>query len=188
MRALTLTIMACAATTVLGQAAAPYRGPARDMENLYKRAFQQIQLAAEAMPAGDFHFKPQADSPSFASLVRTIVDGEHAACDEVNGTPEAQRAKVPEESASKEEFIAALKAASAACDKAYGAMTVENMADLKVSGDTKRGQVSILAWNYAHNSEEYGRILAFLGGKGIKPAAPQPAARPAAAAASPSGK
>jgi len=181
MKLLALFVMGLGSATAFGQAAAPYGGPARDIEGLYKRAFLQIQLAAEAMPAEEFHYKPQADAPSFASLVRTVIDGQHAACDEVNETPEAQRTKVPEESASKEEFMAALKAASAPWDKSYAAMTVENMGDLKVSGNTKRAQVSILAWNYAHNSEQYGRMLAYLADKGAKPAAPPAAARPAAA-------
>jgi hypothetical protein len=188
MKLLPLFLLGLGTTASLGQAGAAYRGPARDLEGLYKGAFQRIQSAAQAMPAEDFQFKPHADSPSFASLVRTVVDGEHAACDEINETPEAQRAKVPAESASKDEFIAALKLAGAACDKAYGAMTVENMADLKVSGNTKRGQVSILAWNYAHNAEQYGRMLAYLDDKGIKPAAPTPAARPNAAAPGPQGR
>lgn len=156
-----------------------YRGPVRDLEGLYKRNLQQIQLAAEAMPAEDFHFTPHPGSPSFAELVRTVIDGEHAACDEVNETPALERSPIPQETASKDELIGALKAASAACDKSYAALTLENAADLRISGNTKRGQLSILAWNYAHNSEQYGMMTAYLQDKGIKPAAPP---RPRAAA------
>ena len=152
--------------------AATYRGPARDLENLYKSAFQKIVLAAEAMPADQYRYKPHGDSPSFASLVRTVIDGEHAACDEINETPASQRTPVPAETASKGEMLAALKLAGTACEHSYGALTMENAGDLKVSGNTKRGQISILAWNYAHNAEQYGMMSAYLADKGVKPAAP----------------
>ena len=78
-----------------GGALGSYRGAARDIEGLYRGSFQQIVRAATTMPAEDFHFKPREDAPSFANLVKQAIDGEHAACDELNGTPANERAKVP---------------------------------------------------------------------------------------------
>ena len=153
-------------------APAPYRGVARDVEFLYKGSFQQIIRAATTMPAADFQFKPRPDAVSFANLVKQAIDGEHAACDEVNNTPAADRGKVPDETASKDEFMAALQVASAACDKAYADMSVENFTELKVSGNTQRGRLSILAWNYAHNSQLFGTMVEYLGEKGLKMPAP----------------
>ena len=97
-----------------GGALGSYRGAARDIEGLYRGSFQQIVRAATIMPAEDFHFKPREDAPSFAILVKQAIDGEHAACDEVNGTPANERTKVPDETATKDEFMAALQAASTA--------------------------------------------------------------------------
>jgi hypothetical protein len=178
--AISLVVLNAACIWTQAQSTAPpqaagaafYRGPARDIENLYKGNFQRIQLAAEAMPADQFHYKPHADSPSFAGLVRTVIDGEHAACDEINETPVAQRSPVPAETATKDEMLAALKLAGSACERSYAALSMENAGDLKVSGNTRRGQISILAWNYAHNSEQYGMMSAYLADKGVKPAAP----------------
>ena len=71
--------------------------------------------------------------------------------------------------------MAALQAASTACEKSYADMTVENFTELKVSGNTQRARISILAWNYAHNSLLFGSMLEYLGEKGLK--MPPPAAR-----------
>ena len=153
-------------------APAPYRGTARDIENLYKGTFQQVIRAANTMPAEDFHFKPRPDAPSFANLVRQAIDSEHAACDDVNQTSAADRGKDPDESASKDEFMAALQVGSAACDKAYASMTTDNFNELRVSGNTQRGQLSILAWNYANNSKILGTMIEYLAEKGLKMPAP----------------
>jgi len=149
-------------------APAPYRGPVRDIENLYKGTFATITRAASVVPAEDFHFKPRPDAPSFASLVRMAIDSEHAACDDVNQTPPADRGKDPDESASKDEFMAALQVASAACDKSYANMTADNIGDLRGSGNTQRGQLSILVWNYANTSKILGTIQEYLAEKGLK--------------------
>jgi hypothetical protein len=162
----------------VAQAAPVPRPPAREIEGLYHGAVGRLTAVASAMPADRYDFRPRAGADTFAELVNKVSGGQHDACDEVNETPKAERTSVPPATAGKDAVLAALKASTDACMKAYARMNEANYDAQMVSGPARHGMLSILAWNWAHNSEVAGTMTEYLAEAGVALPKPAPPAAP----------
>ena len=124
--------------------------------------------AAEKMPEADYQFKPTPDIRTYARIVNHITEAQQHTCSALNGT--AFDAKtVPSDTADKATIVAALKASFDVCDKAYGALTDANIAEMVDAGRAKRSRIGMAWGNVSHDNEQYAELSTYLRLKNIVP-------------------
>jgi len=134
---------------------------------------RNLAEAAEAMPAGDYSFKPAPEVRSFAQVVGHVVFANRLLCAQAKGeqTPTIENY---EQLSDKAQLVKALNEALSYCDQVYNETTDANFSQpIKVgvarlgSADTTRG--AALNFNVTHNNEHYGNIVVYLRLKGHVP-------------------
>ena len=106
----------------------------QEAQRVWNRTKSMIVAAASKMPEEHYSFKPAPESQSFGDLVAHTANAAMASCSGIGG--ERKRAGV-NGSSSKADLVAAIDAAMAECDAAYGALTDSNATDM-IAG--RRGQ------------------------------------------------
>ena len=161
-----------AAAIAVGQGGGPAAGgagAAAEVQHSYAGLKTYILKAAEDMPAGIYSYKPTPDIRTFARVVNHISEAQMHTCGVVNGTSSDALAKVPPETADKQQIVEALKASFAECDKAYGSADAENFAAMLPAGKAKRSRAGLLWGNVSHDNEQYATLALYLRLKGIVP-------------------
>lgn len=160
------------ATTALAvaQASAPPSGAAAEAQRSYANVKKNILASAEKMPADAYSYKPVPDIRTYARVLNHVSEAQLHTCGAFNGTPADALAKVPAETASKDEVVAALKASFAECDKAFAALTDANALELVQVGPAgKRSRIGLLWGTNSHDNEQYATLALYLRLKGIMP-------------------
>lgn len=134
--------------------------------------------AAEAMPAADYAYKPQADARSFAALIGHVASANYFFCAMAKGaspmtTPAASGNF--EKLTDKAALVEALKGSLTYCDALYESTTDANFNDAVTTAalgpmkpvPTLRGLV--LMFNTTHNNEHYGNVVVYLRATGHVP-------------------
>ncbi len=139
---------------------------------------RNLAEAAEAMPAGDYSFKPTPQVRSFAQLVGHVAAANYLFCSQASGEPAGSTPAAAtnfEALSDKAALVKALNDALAYCDRVYGATTDQTfgqavhlaaLGPMKAT-DTTRG--AVLMFNTTHNNEHYGNIVVYLRLKGQVP-------------------
>jgi hypothetical protein len=133
---------------------------------------------AEKMPAENYSFKPVPEVETFAQRVAHISGANQRICEGIAGrdVPFSRAAN-----SSKAELVAALKVASAACDRVFDSLT--DAASLeKISSrlggpfppEPTRTKLSTLYNMIRHSNEMYGYMCVYLRLKGIVPPSSAP--------------
>jgi len=127
--------------------------------------------AAEAMPAGEYAFKPTPQVRSFAELVGHVVNANFFFCAQAKGETSPATTNY-EKATGKAVLVKGMNDALAYCDGAYAATTDANFQQMvKVlgpsGGETARG--AMLMFNTTHNNEHYGNIVVYMRLKGHVP-------------------
>ena len=143
-------------------------GPAAEVQGSYNRLKPNVIKAAEKMPDADYQFKPVADIRTYARIVNHITEAQRHTCSAMNGTTFDPKS-VPSDTADKATIVAALKASFDACDKAYGALTDANVAELVGQGQRKRSRIGMAWGNVSHDNEQYAELSTYLRLKDIVP-------------------
>jgi hypothetical protein len=133
---------------------------------------------AEKMPAENYSFKPVPEIETFGQRVAHIANANLHVCQGVSGQ---QKPSPPPSVSSKPELVAALKAASAACDAAFNTLTDATAMD-KISSrlggpfppEPMRTKLSTLYNMVRHSNEVYGYMSVYLRLKGIVPPSSAP--------------
>ncbi len=159
---LRIAIFAGIGTLSLG-AADPLSDEARQAWN---RTSNNIVKAAEKMPAENYAFKPAPESQSFGDLVAHTANAAMGTCSGIGG--DRRRAGV-DGSSSKAELVAATKAATAECEKAYGALTDANAVEMIAGRRGSRSRLGTLYGNTIHIEHEYAQMAVHMRLKGIVP-------------------
>lgn len=173
----TVVTFAVLSTAALAQS----EGPLSSSTKLVYGALKgQVLAGAAKMPEENYSFKPTDDVRTFGQLVGHIADASYMFCalalGEKNPAPGIEKSKT-----TKAELVAALKEATAYCDKAYAAMndgsTAVEMADSMFG---KMPKLTLLSINSAHSYEHYGNMSTYMRIKGVVPPSSEP--RPGQAA------
>jgi len=127
-----------------------------------------LERAAEKMPEEEYGFKPDPALRSFGQLLGHIADANYLFCSpvlgEANPSPGVEKTK-----SSKAELMAALHEPFIYADRAYEALTEDNMNDMVQAFGGERIRLGVLWFNASHNLEHYGSIAVYLRLKGIVP-------------------
>jgi len=120
-----------------------------------------LERAAEKMPEEEYGFKPDPALRSFGQLLGHIADANYLFCSpvlgEANPSPGVEKTK-----SSKAELMAALHEPFIYADRAYEALTEDNMNDMVQAFGGERIRLGVLWFNASHNLEHYGSIAVYL--------------------------
>ena len=137
-----------------------------EAQQAWTRTIGNAVAAAEKMPEENYSFKPAPESQSFGDLVAHTAGSALGVCASVTG--ETNPVKVTGTSA-KTDLVAAMNAAKAACEKAYGSLTDANATDMIEGRRGKRSRIGTLYGNTIHIEHEYAQMAVHMRLKGLVP-------------------
>jgi len=132
-----------------------------------------LQRAAEQMPEADYAFKPVATVRSFGQLIGHVAGAQNTICAMALGDPERSEDEIEKSATTKAQLVAALRASSEYCRRAYAQTGAAAAAEATVYGD-KQSRIAALALNAVHDAEHYGNVVTYLRIKGMVPPSSQP--------------
>ena len=170
---LTSSSVSSAQTSDAGAGAVLSSSTATSLNNMHASIRRNLIEAAEAMPAGDYAFKPTPQVRSFAELVGHVAFGNFFLCSMAKGEPTPSKVNFERTVTDKPGLVKALGDSLNYCDGVFKETTDANAnQQVKVSGPGGSGQSTralVLMFNTTHNNEHYGNIVVYLRLKGIVP-------------------
>jgi uncharacterized damage-inducible protein DinB len=133
-----------------------------------------IQRAAEQVPDSDYAFRPTPDVRTFGELIGHVAGSQAMFCAAALGEPQPAEDAVEKNATTKTELVAALKASSESCTRAYALTDAQAQAKVKMFGQ-QMSKLDILIMNATHDNEHYGNIVTYMRMKGMVPPSSQPA-------------
>ncbi len=137
-----------------------------EAQQAWARTGGNVVAAAEKMPEDGYSFKPAPESQSFQELVTHTADSAMGACSMYNGEMKKLGAA---SKTGKSEIVAALKAAMAECDKAYGSLTDAKASEMIEGRRGRSSRLGALYGNTVHIEHEYAQMAVHLRLKGMVP-------------------
>ncbi|MBI3208326.1 MAG: DinB family protein [Candidatus Solibacter usitatus] len=155
-----------AAAIAAGSLQAQNSGVSKEAKQAYTAIRTNLVKMAEKMPEEHYAFKPVPEIRTFGGLVGHVADSMARTCGAVNGQMKNLGASAK---TSKADLVAAMKEASAECDKAFDAMTDASALEMVKGPRGERTRLSTLTGVTTHNNEEYGYMAVYLRLKGVVP-------------------
>jgi uncharacterized damage-inducible protein DinB len=169
MRHLTHALLLAAAvplTAVAQAASASAARPAPDASLTALRAnWQQvtdfITTAATELTEAEYAYRPVATVRSFGELIGHIAGAQYMICAAALGDPQPAEDAVESTAKTKAALVAALKASTEYCAKAYAITTAQAAMATTLFGSPNT-RAGALALNAVHNGEHYGNIITYM--------------------------
>jgi uncharacterized damage-inducible protein DinB len=130
--------------------------------------------AAEKVPEAGYAFKPTPEVRSFGQLIGHIADDQYRYCSAVKG--ESKSTNFEQAPPPKAEMVAALKAAFAYCDSAYGALVDASAAEKVKFNGRPVPKLTVFTLHAGHAWEHYGNAVVYMRLQGIVPPSSEKAA------------
>jgi uncharacterized damage-inducible protein DinB len=137
-----------------------------EAQQAWARTKNNILAAAAKMPEEKYSYKPAPESQSFRDLVAHTADSSMGACSAFSGERKTAGAASMN---TKAELVAALTAAMAECDKAYGSMTDAKAGEMIAGRGGQRSRLGSLYANTIHIEHEYAQMAVHLRANGMVP-------------------
>jgi uncharacterized damage-inducible protein DinB len=136
-----------------------------------------ITKAAEQMPEAHYSYKPTPVVRSFGELIGHLADGQNIICAAALMQPtSATEGDIEKKVTAKASLIAALRASTDLCTRAYAQTDAASMGMTKLFG-SDRTRYAALMRNAVHDGEHYGNLVTYIRLKGMIPPSSQPQAR-----------
>lgn len=138
-----------------------------------------ITKAAEQMPEADYAFKPTPVVRSFGELIGHLADGQNIICAAALAQPTtATEGDIEKKVTAKASLIAALRASTDLCTRAYAQTDAATTGMTKLFG-ADRTRYAALLRNTVHDGEHYGNLVTYIRLKGmVPPSSQRPPAQP----------
>jgi uncharacterized damage-inducible protein DinB len=171
-RVLTVALLAATASVVAGPSTAAAQAPKDPvMAALYTNwqgQIDNITKAAEEMTEANYAYKPVATVRSFGELIGHVAGTQDLICAAVLGEPVPAEDAIEKSAKTKAAIVAALKASTAHCAKAYQIPAASGSAMVDMFG-SKSTKLAALTLNAVHDGEHYGNIVTYMRMKGMVP-------------------
>ncbi len=161
-----LSLSVIAAMSVVLPVAAQDNPMANEARQSWGRTMSNVIAAAEKMPEENYSFKPAPESQSFRDLVAHTADSAMGTCTAYSGERKAAGAASMQ---AKADLVAALKAAGAACEAAYGSFTDAKATEMIAGRGGQNSRIGYLYRNTIHIEHEYAQMAVHLRLKGVVP-------------------
>jgi uncharacterized damage-inducible protein DinB len=172
-------VLMVVATPAMAQKKTPATGSpgVAALRSMWESQSGFLLRAAEQMPEADYTFKPVESVRSFGQLIGHVAGSQNAICAAALGEPAKSEDDIEKSTTAKADLVAALRASSDHCRKAYA------QSDAAAAGSTtlfgqKQSRMWALALNATHDGEHYGNAVTYLRIKGMVPPSSQPAPTP----------
>lgn len=120
-----------------------------------------ITTAAEELTQAQYDYRPTASVRTFGQLVAHVAGAQNMFCAAALGDPPRGEDEFEKPGATKAQMVAALKASTEYCVKAYGQTEAAVQQPIKLFGQD-RTRFYALVLNGAHNGEHYGNIITYM--------------------------
>jgi uncharacterized damage-inducible protein DinB len=166
--AITIAVFGLSVSGTLAQSTTPSPMPtglarvalgAKQRYDLIKR---DIVEAAQAVPDGEYSFKPTPQVRSFGELIGHAADVNAFYCGIAGGTNPKWQDTNEKTITTKADLIKALNAATAKCDDVIGKTTESNALSLVPAGPRDQMRIMVILDNVAHLNEHYGNIVTYM--------------------------
>jgi uncharacterized damage-inducible protein DinB len=138
----------------------------------WKAVTDYITRAAEQVPESLYAFRPVATVRTFGQLIAHIAGAQGMYCSiAIGDTPRAED-EIESSKTAKAELVAALKASSAYCERAYAQADADAERTVTLFGRTVTRLHTVMA-NALHNGEHYGNIVTYMRINGLVPPSSQ---------------
>lgn len=127
-----------------------------------------LERSAEKMPEENYSFRPVDSVRTYGQIIGHIADSQNFFCSLAMGEKNPAL-KIEETKTTKADLIAALKASSEYCHKAYAAMTDTSGAQMTKFMNMDMPKLDILVVNLMHDQEHYGNLVTYMRMKNIVP-------------------
>jgi len=135
---------------------------------LWEPVIGYITTAAEELPESTYSYKPTPEVRSFGQQVGHVAGAQYLFCAAALGDPPRNEDDIEKTRKTKAELVAALKASTQYCGRAYAQTDKAAQGKTKLFGQ-ERTRLFALGLNANHDAEHYGNIVTYLRLKGIVP-------------------
>ena len=159
-------------------AQSPAGPPAADpavstVRTLWQQFATWITTVAEELPDSSYAYRPTPEVRSFAQLFGHIAGSQYLFCAAALGEPNREEDAVEKSQTTKADLVAALKASTQYCERAYAQSDSAARAGTSLFGQ-ERTRFFALTMNATHDGEHYGNLVTYLRLNGIVPPSSRP--------------
>lgn len=177
-RAIPLFLLLCAMPAAAQQTASTINGnptfAVGTTKTMWEAMTNFIAKAAEQMPEADYSFRPTPAVRTFGQLIGHVAGAQKLICAAALGEKAGNEDDIEKSTTTKTALIAALRASSEYCQRAYAQSDAASAGATTLFG-APNTRLGALVLNAAHNSEHYGNIVTYMRIKGMVPPSSQPA-------------
>jgi uncharacterized damage-inducible protein DinB len=135
---------------------------------LWEPVIGYITTAAEEWPESTYSYKPTPEVRSFGQQIGHVAGAQYLICAAALGDPPRNEDDIEKTRKTKAELVAALKASTQYCGRAYAQTDKVAQGKTKLFGQ-ERTRLFALGLNANHDAEHYGSLVTYLRLKGIVP-------------------
>ncbi|HEX5069463.1 MAG TPA: DinB family protein [Vicinamibacterales bacterium] len=150
-----------------------------EVQNIFNNIRNNMTKAADQFPEDKYGWSPTPDVRTWGGLLQHIIDDNNGACfllaGETAAQPRLDNGGKPTDAGkgmTKAAIVKALADSFARCDKAFAAVTTENM--LERNGTGNRSKIGALIYDTQHINEHYGNIVTYMRLQGMVPPSSAP--------------
>jgi uncharacterized damage-inducible protein DinB len=136
--------------------------------DLWKDLTAYITTAAEELTPAQYDYRPTPKVRSFGQLVGHVAGAQNLICAAALGEPPRAEDEYEKPGVTKAQLVAALKASTDYCAKAYSQTDAAAQQPTKLFGQD-RTRLYALIQNATHNGEHYGNIITYMRMQGLVP-------------------
>ena len=166
--ALLVTCVSVIATPATAAAQAPKDPAMAALYTNWQGQIDNITRAAEEMTEANYAYKPVTTVRSFAELIGHVAGTQDLICAAVLGEKVPAEDAIEKTAKTKAALVAALKASTAHCMKAYNIPAASGTAMVEMFG-SKSTKFGALTLNAVHDGEHYGNIVTYMRMMGMVP-------------------
>jgi uncharacterized damage-inducible protein DinB len=134
-----------------------------------------VTAAAEQVPDSSYSYRPAPTVRTFGQLVAHIAGSQDMFCAQALGEKANASDAIENTVTGKAALVAALKASTAHCQKAYAMTDADAMKRTVKVFAGERSALWALLYSTAHDNEHYGNIVTYMRMLGMVPPSSQPA-------------
>ena len=142
------------------------------LRSMWETQSAYVLRAAEQMPEADYAFKPVATVRTFGQQIAHVAGAQYSMCASALGEPPKDEDEIEKSMTTKAQLVAALRASSEYCRRAYAQSDADAARTITMYGAT-RTRMWALAINATHDGEHYGNRITYMRIKGMVPPSSQ---------------
>ncbi|MCA0375886.1 MAG: DinB family protein [Gemmatimonadetes bacterium] len=127
----------------------------------WKGIIENVTKAAEMMTETEYNYKPVSTVRSYGEVLAHVAGAQNSVCAAALGDKVPAEDAVEKTAKTKSAIVAALKASTTYCTKAYNLTTTRFNEPVDIFG-SKSTRVTALALNLMHVSEHYGNLVTYI--------------------------